>query len=233
MFRLEQNAYGLPVVGSSCIALVEVPAYIHLEGTAYNLVEGPACSLLVEETACILLVEGPACIPLVEKTACILLVENTACILLAADMAHIPHAEDTACMLPVVDSFACKLPVGNMAASLLSGHNFQASCLVVFPSLSLQTFSSAVEYKLLIFLTSFSFLFFFSYPTKNTKNTLKSNQFVKCGFSLGVLLSYVLYLTMSLNVKTNTLNKMHFCDFSLSLFFFSWQQSNRSRAISS
>lgn len=89
------------------------------------------------DAACI---SDSACSIHVEKTACILHVEKTACILLAADTAHIPHAEDTARMLLVDDSFAHKLPAGNMAALLLHGHNFRASCLVVLLSLPPQTF---------------------------------------------------------------------------------------------
>lgn len=76
----------------------------------------------------------------ISDSACSIHVEKTACILLAADTAHIPHAEDTARMLLVDDSFAHKLPAGNMAALLLHGHNFRASCLVVLLSLPPQTF---------------------------------------------------------------------------------------------
>lgn len=107
------------------------------EGTACILVEGTACISLAEGIACFPLVQGTACIPLVEGMACIPLVEGTACRALAEDTACIP-AEDAARMLLVVDSFAYKLPLCNMAALVPSDDNFQISFLVVLLSLSSQ-----------------------------------------------------------------------------------------------
>lgn len=101
--------------------------------------EGTACIPLAEGIACFPLVQGTACIPLVEGTACILLVEGTACRALAEDTACIP-AEDAACMLLVVDSFAYKPPLCNTAALVPSDDNFQISVLAVLLPLSSQKF---------------------------------------------------------------------------------------------
>lgn len=146
-----------------------------MEGTAcIPLVEETVCFPLVQGTACFPLVEGIACIPLVEGTACIPLVGGTACRALAEDTACIP-AEDAARMRLVVDSFAYKPPLCNMAALVPSDDNFQISLLVVLLSLSSQKFP-LVELVLVFgkFWVICPFSFF--YPEETQRHSIEITQ---------------------------------------------------------